>query len=94
MEKVKDFDTKVLVGVIPLKSAGMAKYMNKNVPGIHVPDDIIQRMEKAQDKTKEGLTIAAEFIQQIHEEKICDGVHIMAIGAEENVPILLDMCGF
>ncbi|NLZ51804.1 MAG: 5,10-methylenetetrahydrofolate reductase [Thermoanaerobacteraceae bacterium] len=94
MEKMKNINAKVLVGVIPLKSAGMAKYMNNNVPGIHVPDEIIDRMKKAEDKTREGLTIAAEFIQQIKEEKICDGVHIMAVGAEENVPILLDMCGF
>jgi len=93
MDKIKDLNTKVLVGVIPLKSTGMAKYMNNNVPGIHVPDEIIERMRKAEDKTREGLTIAAEFIQQVREEKICDGVHIMAIGAEENVPKLLDMCG-
>jgi len=94
MDEIKDLNTKVLVGVIPLKSAGMAKYMNNNVPGIQVPDEIIERMRKAEDKTKEGLNIAAEFIEQIKEEKICDGVHIMAIGAEENVPTLLDMCGF
>jgi len=94
MKRVENLNIKVLVGVIPLKSAGMAKYMNKNVPGICVPDEIIDRMQKAQDKTKEGLTIAAEFIQQIREEKICDGVHVMAIGAEENVATLLDMCGF
>jgi len=94
MERIKDINAKVLVGVIPLKSAGMAKYMNNNVPGIHVPDEIIDRMKKAGDKTREGLTIAAEFIQQIKEEKICDGVHIMAVGAEENVPTLLDMCEF
>lgn len=94
MEKIKNLDIKVIVGVIPLKSTGMAKYMNNNVPGIHVPDEIIDRMKKAEDKTREGLTIAAEFIRQIKEEKICDGVHIMAVGAEENVPALLDMCGF
>lgn len=94
MEKIKDMNAKVLVGVIPLKSAGMARYMNNNVPGIHVPDEIIDRMKKAEDKTREGLSIASEFINQIKKEKICDGVHIMAVGAEENVPTLLDMCGF
>lgn len=92
MKLVKDVDTKILVGVIPLKSAGMANYMNKNVPGIYVPDEIIQRMKKAQDKAKEGIKIAAEFINQVKEERICDGVHIMAVGAEENVPTLLEMC--
>jgi len=94
MSKIKNMDTKVLVGVIPLKSAGMAKYMNNNVPGIRVPDEIIDRMKNAKDKTQEGLNIAKEFIKTVKEEKICAGVHIMAVGAEENVPVLLDMCGF
>ncbi|AIS53132.1 5,10-methylene-tetrahydrofolate reductase subunit MetF [Thermoanaerobacter kivui] len=91
-EATKDLNAKVLVGVIPLKSPGMANYMNKNVPGIHVPDALIERLKGAENKVKEGLKIAAEFINQVKEEKLCDGVHIMAIGAEENVPILLDMC--
>jgi 5,10-methylenetetrahydrofolate reductase len=94
MDLVKDLEAKVLVGVIPLKSPGMANYMNKNVPGIFVPDEIIDRMRKAENKVREGLNIAAEFINRVKEEKLCDGVHIMAIGAEENVPSLLDMCGF
>lgn len=93
VELTKDLDAKILVGIIPLKSAGMANFMNKNVPGINVPQDIIDRMKKAEDKVQEGLKISAELINQIREEKICDGVHIMAIGAEENVPKLLDMCG-
>jgi len=91
-EKIEGLNAKILVGVIPLKSPGMANYMNKNVPGIRVPDEIIERLKKAEDKQKEGLKIAAEFINQVREEKLCDGVHIMAIGAEENIPILLDMC--
>lgn len=93
LELTEDLDAKILVGIIPLKSAGMANFMNKNVPGIHVPSEIIERMKKAENKVQEGLHIAAELINQIREEKICDGVHIMAIGAEENVPKLLDMCG-
>lgn len=91
-ELLGDIDAKILVGVIPLKSAGMANYMNKNVPGILVPDDIIERMKKAENKVKEGLKIAAEFICELKQQKLCDGVHIMAIGAEENIPALLDMC--
>ena len=88
-EKTKHLDGKVLVGIIPLKSAGMAKYMNKNVPGIFVPDELIERMKNAEDKVKEGIKIAGEFIRQVKEEGLCDGVHIMAIGAEENVPLIL-----
>jgi len=91
-ELLGDIDAKILVGVIPLKSAGMANYMNKNVPGILVPDNIIERMKKAENKVKEGLKIAAEFICEVKQQKLCEGVHIMAIGAEENIPALLDMC--
>ncbi|MDN5313254.1 MAG: methylenetetrahydrofolate reductase [Thermoanaerobacteraceae bacterium] len=87
-----DIDAKILVGVIPLKSPGMANYMNKNVPGIFVPDEIIERLRKSQDRVKEGLKIAAEFINEVRQQKLCDGIHIMAIGAEENVPALLEMC--
>ncbi|RKD33778.1 methylenetetrahydrofolate reductase [Thermohalobacter berrensis] len=89
-ELTKDLDCKILAGIIPLKSAGMAKFMNKNVPGINVPDKLIERMKNAEDKKKEGIKIAAELIQQLKEENLCDGVHIMAIGAEENVPVILD----
>jgi len=92
-EKTKHLDAKLMVGIIPLKSAGMANYMNKNVPGIFVPDELIERMKNAEDKVKEGIKIAGEFIRQAKKEGLCDGVHIMAIGAEENVPFILDEAG-
>lgn len=92
-EKTKDMDAKLMVGIIPLKSAGMAKFMNNNVPGIFVPDELIERMKGAENKVQEGIKIAGEFIRQIKEEGLCDGVHIMAIGAEENVPAILDAAG-
>ncbi|MTI69412.1 MAG: 5,10-methylenetetrahydrofolate reductase [Firmicutes bacterium] len=89
-EKSKHIDAKVLAGIIPLKSAGMAKFMSKNVPGINVPDEIIERMKNADDKIEEGIKIAAECIKELREENLCDGVHIMAIGAEENIPKILE----
>lgn len=91
-EKTKDMDAKVLAGIIPLKSAAMAKFMNNNVPGIYVPNEIIERMANTpkEDRVEEGIKIAGEFIKQLREEGLCDGVHIMAIGAEENVPKILD----
>ncbi len=92
-EKTKHLDAKLMVGIIPLKSAGMAKYMNKNVPGIFVPDDLIERMKGAENKVQEGIKISGEFIKRVKEEGLCDGVHIMAIGAEENVPLILDQAG-
>lgn len=93
MDYASKFDAYILAGIIPLKSAGAARYMNKNVPGINVPDSIIQRMKEATDPVKEGILIAAETIDKIKSEGLCDGVHIMAIGAEENVPAILDAAG-
>ena len=80
-ERTKHLDAKLMVGIIPLKSAGMAKFMNNNVPGIFVPDELIERMKGAENKVQEGIKIAGEFIRQIKQEGLCDGVHIMAIGA-------------
>lgn len=93
----------IMAGIIPLKTAGMAKFMNGSVPGIAVPDGMIQRLADAAAEGKEkgikglaarvGMEMAAEMIQKIKDEKICDGVHIMAIGAEKNVPEILEMAG-
>ena len=95
--------THIMAGIIPLKSAGMAKYMNENVPGIAVPQDMIDRLAAAAEEGKAtgvkglpgklGIEMAAEMIAKIKDEKLCDGVHIMAIGAEKNVPIILDKAG-
>jgi 5,10-methylenetetrahydrofolate reductase len=95
--------THIMAGIIPLKSAGMAKYMNENVPGIAVPQHMIDRLAAAAAEGKEkgikglpmqlGIDMAAEMIAKIKEEKLGDGVHIMAIGAEKNVPIILDKAG-
>ena len=82
-----------MAGIIPLKSAGMAKYMNKNVPGINVPEELIARLKGSADAVKEGILISAELISKIKEQGLCDGVHVMAIGAEENVPPILDEAG-
>ncbi len=87
----------IMAGIIPLKSAGMAKFMNQNVPGIAVPQDQIDALAevKAQGgKASElGIRLAAELIARIRDEHLCPGVHIMAIGAEENVPIILEKAG-
>ncbi|MGN0998882.1 MAG: methylenetetrahydrofolate reductase [Faecousia sp.] len=95
--------THIMAGIIPLKSAGMAKYMNESVPGIAVPQDMIDRLAAAAAEGKEkgvkglpmrlGMEMAAEMIAKIHDEHLCDGVHIMAIGAEKNVPTILEKAG-
>lgn len=92
-ELTKHMNTKILAGIIPLKSAGMARFMNKNIPGINVPDELIDRLKESKDPEKEGIKIAGELISEIRDKDLCDGVHIMAIGAEENVPLILDEAG-
>jgi len=92
-QMTKHLNTKILVGIIPLKSAGMARFMNKNIPGINVPDSLIDRLKKSKDPVREGIKIAGELIVELKEKELCNGVHIMAIGAEENVPLILDEAG-
>ena len=96
-------DVPIMAGIIPLKAAGMAKFMNQNVPGIDVPQDMIDRLTAAAEEGKAtgvkglpmklGIEMAAEMVARIKEENICPGVHIMAIGAEKNVPIILEKAG-
>ena len=87
----------IMAGIIPLKAAGMARFMNANVPGIAVPQDQIDRLAEAkangESPAKLGIEMAAELIAQIKAENLCPGVHIMAIGAEKNVPIILEKAG-
>lgn len=96
-------DVPIMAGIIPLKAAGMARFMNENVPGIAVPQGMIDRLAAAAEEGKAkgvkglparlGMEMAAEMIAAIKDGGICPGVHIMAIGAEKNVPAILDMAG-
>ena len=88
MKRVEGFRIPVLAGVIPLKSVGMARYMNKNVAGVFVPEELISKMAAAEDKARTGIGIAANMIKGLG--GMCQGVHIMAIGWEKKVPELLD----
>ncbi len=87
----------IMAGIIPLKSAGMAKFMNENVPGIAVPqaqiDGLAQAKAQGLKPSELGLELAAELIAKIKDENLCPGVHIMAIGAEEYVPTILEKAG-
>lgn len=97
MEKFKKLtehlNVPVIAGIIPLRSAGMARFMNKNIPGINIPDNIIDRLRSSDNSVKEGIKIAGELIAELKEKGLCSGVHIMAIGAEENVPLVLEAAG-
>jgi len=91
MRRVEGFRVPILAGIIPLKSAGMARFMNKNVAGVSVPDELIEKMASAEDKVQTGLGIAATTIRELKD--ICHGVHIMPIGWETKVPALLEAAG-
>jgi 5,10-methylenetetrahydrofolate reductase len=83
----------VLPGIIPLKSAGMAKFMRKNVAGISIPDAVIKRMEGVKDGKEEGTKLAVETIQAVREIPGVRGVHIMAIEWESKVPDVVARAG-
>ncbi|MBI2917255.1 MAG: methylenetetrahydrofolate reductase [Chloroflexi bacterium] len=91
MKSVRHLNVPVLVGIIPLKSPGQARFMNKNIAGIHVPDNLILEMEQAKDRTQKGLEIAARLIKDM--KGMCQGVHIMPLGWEKHLATLLQMAG-
>jgi methylenetetrahydrofolate reductase (NADPH) len=93
MKRVEKFEVPVMAGIIPLKSAGNARFMNANVAGIRVPDALIEKMDAAakEDRAKTGIQIAADLIKQV--KPMCQGVHIMAIGWEKRVPEIMAAAG-
>lgn len=93
MNYARQFDVKILAGILVLTSPAMAKYLNANVAGITVPQELIDEISNVEKdkRLQKGMEIAARHIKQIKEENICSGVHIMAIGKEEIVPEILDM---
>ena len=83
--------TKILAGIIPVRSVRMATFMNEHIPGIIVPEYVIKRVANANNPLQEGFKIAAETIKAIREEHIADGIHIMPIASLSKLPLLLDM---
>ncbi|MBE0429756.1 MAG: methylenetetrahydrofolate reductase [Thermoleophilia bacterium] len=84
---------KILAGVAPLKSAGMAKYMKNRVAGMDVPDTVVERMGAAEDSQSEGIDICVEIIDRVRRVEGVAGVHIMAVEWEEAVPEILSRAG-
>jgi 5,10-methylenetetrahydrofolate reductase len=94
MEKAKQFGKPVQLGIVIPKNAGMCKYMNKNVAGISIPDEMINELAADKEAAKAGITgvaIAARIIRACKD--YCQGVHIMAMGWESKVPGLLEQAG-
>jgi methylenetetrahydrofolate reductase (NADPH) len=85
----------ILAGVTPMKSLGMARYMKKNVPGMDVPDEVIDRLAGVpkEQQAEEGIKICLETIERLKEVKGVSGFHIMAIEWEEKVPEIVERAG-
>jgi methylenetetrahydrofolate reductase (NADPH) len=84
----------ILVGITPLKTVKMARYMNDEVPGVVIPDKIIKRLEAAGDGVEqEAVTITLELIEAIKGKQGIHGIHIMAVGWEEIVPRIVTEAG-
>jgi 5,10-methylenetetrahydrofolate reductase len=95
MDYARQFPVKILAGIILLTSAPMARFMNKNVAGVSVPQELIDEMDGAPKgrKLEKGIEIAGRMIKRVWDDKMCDGVHIMAIGREELVPDIMSAAG-
>jgi len=91
LNKTKHLKIPIMAGIVLLKSAGMAKYMNKNVAGVFVPDDLIKEMEETKDKSAKSIEIAARLIKEL--KPMCQGIHIMPIGWDKKVSLVLDAAG-
>ncbi|HIK16506.1 MAG TPA: methylenetetrahydrofolate reductase [Leptolyngbyaceae cyanobacterium M33_DOE_097] len=84
-------DKPILAGIFLLKSAKNALFIRRNVPGVHIPDAIIERLERASDPLQEGMVIAAEQVRLARD--LCQGVHMMAVKREDLIPKILDLAG-
>ncbi len=95
MDRARKHNVKILAGILLLKNAGMANFLNKFVPGITVPQELIDKLKAAgkEGALDAGMDIAAEQVRVIKEQGIADGAHVMAIGLEDKVPEILKRAG-
>ena len=91
LDASRHLKTTILAGIVLLKSAGMARYMNKNVSGVFVPANLIEEMEGTPDRAGKSIEIAARLIKGL--KALCQGIHIMPIGWDKKVPLVLDAAG-
>jgi 5,10-methylenetetrahydrofolate reductase len=87
-ESVSPLHVKVIAGILLLKSAGMARYINRNIPGLTIPDAIIDELAAATDPATKGVEIACRLAAEA--ARFCDGIHIMAMGREELIPRIIE----
>ena len=93
MEQAGELGVPVLVGIVPLKSAGMAKYMTANVAGVHVPDAMIKRMADTprEERKRVSTELSADLIRRMKD--MCQGAHLMPLGWDDIVPDIVDAAG-
>lgn len=93
LNKIKRLKTTILAGIVLLKSAGMARYMNENVAGVNVGQNLIDEINSVskEDRVKKSIEIAARLIKEL--KPMCQGIHIMPIGWDKKVPLVLDAAG-
>ncbi len=100
MKRVRDRGlhekVKILAGVAPIKSVGAARYMKTKVPGMDIPDSIIERLRGVpkEQVSKEGIKLCVDIINQVRQIKGIAGIHLMAIEWEEIVPEIVEAAGF
>jgi 5,10-methylenetetrahydrofolate reductase len=94
MNRIDHIDVPVLLGQVILKSAGMAKYMNRGVPGVNVPDKFLKRLSDAdkKDRPKVAVEITGELIRDMKD--MCRGAHLMTLGWDQYVPDIIEAAGF
>lgn len=88
MKRAAGFGVPILASVLPLKSASMARFLNKNMPGIFVPEALIEEIGNASDRVKTGVEICARIVQDLKD--LCQGVHFIPAGWEKRVPAILE----
>ena len=94
IKQVSHFNVPIMAGLVLLKSVGMARYMNANVAGVNVPEELIEELKKDKEKTKSGqigVEIAIRIINEIRD--CCQGIHLMPLGWEDKLPAILDGAG-
>ena len=91
LSKIRHLNVPIIAGVVLLKSANMARYMNKNVPGVFVPESFIKEMENTSNKPAQATAIAARLVKEL--KPLCRGVHIMPIGWNRFLPGVFDAAG-
>ena len=93
MEKAAKFGVPVMAGIVPLKSAGMAAYMNANIAGVTVPEAIIDRLRETrkEDRKRVSIEIAAELVREV--KNLCQGIHLMPLGWDDVVIPIVEAAG-